>query len=106
MLLAQGKPDAAIEKFKLANQKAPHFSDPLEGWGEALMATNQSHKALEKFAEAEKYAPNWGRLHLKWGEALVYAGRGGEAQAQFAAAASLYLTPHDRAILERLRAKV
>jgi tetratricopeptide (TPR) repeat protein len=37
-LLARGQPDAAIEKFKLANQKGPHFADPLEGWGEALMA--------------------------------------------------------------------
>ena len=70
-LLARGQPDAAIEKFKLANQKGPHFADPLEGWGEALMAKNQSHLALAKFAEAEKYAPNWGRLHLKWGEALA-----------------------------------
>ena len=78
-LLARGKPDAAIEKFKLANQKGPHFADPLEGWGEALMAKNQSHLALAKFAEAEKYAPNWGRLHLKWGEALVYAGKRDEA---------------------------
>ena len=59
-LLKRGQPDAAIEKFKLANQKGPHFADPLEGWGEALMAKNQSHLALAKFAEAEKYAPNWG----------------------------------------------
>ena len=79
-LLARGQPDAAIEKFKLANQKGPHFADPLEGWGEALMAKNQSHLALAKFAEADKYAPNWGRLHLKWGEALVYAGKKDEAQ--------------------------
>ncbi len=64
---------------RIANQKGPHFADPLEGWGEALMAKNQSHLALAKFAEAEKYAPNWGRLHLKWGEALVYAGKKDEA---------------------------
>ena len=31
MLLAQGKPDDAIAKFKRANQKGPHFADPLEG---------------------------------------------------------------------------
>ena len=78
-LLARGQPDAAIEKFTLANQKGPHFADPLEGWGEALMAKNQSHLALAKFAEADKYAPNWGRLHLKWGEALAYAGKRDEA---------------------------
>ena len=61
-------------------QKSPHFADPLEGWGEALMAKNQSHLALAKFAEAEKYAPNWGRLHLKWGEALAYCGQEGRGE--------------------------
>ena len=98
-LLDRGKPDAAIEKFKLANQKGPHFADPLEGWGEALMAKNQSHLALAKFAEANKYAPNWGRLHLKWGEALVYAGKPDEAKAQFTRAAQLDLTPAEKAEL-------
>jgi len=96
-LLKRGQPDAAIDKFKLANQKGPHFADPLEGWGEALMAKNQSHLALEKFAKADKYAPNWGRLHLKWGEALVYAGKPDEAKAQFVRAAALDLTPAEKA---------
>ena len=96
-----GDAAGAIEKFKPANQKGPHFADPLEGWGEALMAKNQSHLALAKFAEAEKYAPNWGRLHLKWGEALVYAGKKDEAKAQFARAAQLDLTPSEKAELAR-----
>jgi tetratricopeptide (TPR) repeat protein len=103
-LLARGQPDAAIEKFKLANQKGPHFADPLEGWGEALMAKNQSHLALAKFAEADKYAPNWGRLHLKWGEALVYAGRHDGAKAQFARAVQLDLTPSEKSELARMTA--
>jgi hypothetical protein len=102
-LLQHGKPDAAIEKFKLANQKGPHFADPLEGWGEALIAKNQSHLALAKFAEAEKYAPNWGRLHLKWGEALVYAGKKDEAKKQFSRAAGLDLTPSEKSELLRRR---
>ena len=93
--------DEAIAKFTIANQKGPHFADPLEGWGEALMAKNQSHLALEKFAEAEKYAPNWGRLHLKWGEALVYAGKKDEAAKQFARAAQLDLTPSEKAELAK-----
>ena len=95
-MLTRGQPDAAIEKFTLANQKGPHFADPLEGWGEALMAKNQSHLALAKFAEADKYAPNWGRLHLKWGEALVYAGKRDDAKAQLARAATLDLTPSEK----------
>ena len=103
MLLAQGKPDAAIEKFLLASRKGPHFAEPLEGWGEALMAKNQSHLALAKFREADKYAPNWGRLHLKWGEALVYAGRKGEAQKQFARAAELDLAPAEKSELSSMR---
>jgi tetratricopeptide (TPR) repeat protein len=98
-LLDRRQPDAAIERFKLANQKGPHFADPLEGWGEALMAKNQSHLALAKFAEANKYAPNWGRLHLKWGEALVYAGKTDEAKKQFARAAQLDLTKSEKSEL-------
>jgi tetratricopeptide (TPR) repeat protein len=100
-LLERRQPDAAIEKFKLANRKGPHFADPLEGWGEALMAKNQSHLALAKFEEAEKYAPNWGRLHLKWGEALGYAGKADAVKAQFARAAQLDLTATDKAELGR-----
>ncbi|HWY65594.1 MAG TPA: hypothetical protein VNX61_10295, partial [Rhizomicrobium sp.] len=104
MLLAQGKPDAAVERFMLASQKGPHFADPLEGWGEALMAKNQSHLALAKFAEANKYAPNWGRLHLKWGAALVYAGRRDEAKAQFARAVQLDLAASEKTELaEKMR---
>ena len=84
-----------------ANQNGPHFADPLEGWGEALMAKKQSHLALAKFAEADRYATNWGRLHLKWGEALAYAGKGDEAKAQFARAAQLDLTQAEKAELAR-----
>jgi len=98
-LLKRGQPDAAIEKFKLANRCGPHFADPMEGWGEALMAKNQSHLALAKFAEANKYAPNWGRLHLKWGEALAYAGKLAEAKAQFTSATQLDLTPSEKSEL-------
>jgi tetratricopeptide (TPR) repeat protein len=101
-LLGRGQPDAAIEKFTLANRKGPHFADPLEDWGEALMAKNQSHLALAKFEEANKYAPNWSRLHLKWGEALGYAGKPQDAKAQFARAATLGLTPSEKSELARV----
>jgi tetratricopeptide (TPR) repeat protein len=100
-LLKRGQPDAAIEKFTLANQKGPHFADPLEGWGEALMAENRSDLALAKFEDANKYAPNWGRLHLRWGEALFYAGKKDEAKVQFARATQLDLTPSEKSELER-----
>ena len=61
-------------------RKVPHFSDPLEMWGETLMLQKHPDQARDKFAEANKYAPNWGCLHLKWGEALVYAGKKDEAK--------------------------
>ena len=100
--MSRGKPNEAIQKFRQANEKGPHFADPLEGWGEALMEKNQSHLALAKFAEAEKYAPNWGRLHLKWSEALFYAGKKDEAQKQFIRAAQLDLTLSEKSELSQL----
>src|SRR5581483_11903949 len=99
MLLARGDAIGAIAKFKLANQKSPHFADPIEMWGEALMAKNQSHLALGKFAEAEKYAPNWRRLHLKWGEAFAYVGTKDDAKSQFARPAALHLPPSEKSEL-------
>lgn len=96
MLLQKGDPAAAIEKFKSAHRKGPHFADPLEGWGEALMLQNRSDLALAKFKEANAYAPNWGRLHLKWGEALLYSGDKAGAKTEFARAAALDLTGAER----------
>jgi tetratricopeptide (TPR) repeat protein len=104
MLLAKGDVDAAIEKFRAARAKGPHFADPLELWGEALMRKNRSDLAIAKFAEADKYAPNWGRLHLKWGEALIYAGQRDAAARQFAIAAHLDLSAGDKAELARASA--
>jgi len=86
-------------KFTLANEKGPHFADPLEMWGEALIRKNRSDLALAKFAEAEKYAPNWGRLHLKWAEALLWTGDKSGAQKQFAIASGLDLAPSEKSEL-------
>ncbi|MGC9954142.1 MAG: hypothetical protein ABSD21_07675 [Rhizomicrobium sp.] len=104
-LLKKGKYDAAIEKFRVAYRRSPHFADPLEMWGEALMQKNRSDLALAKFEEANKYAPNWGRLHLKWGEAFFYSGHKDEAKSQFAIAAALDLNAADHAALTRQQAK-
>jgi hypothetical protein len=101
VLLDKGDADGAIAKFTLANQKGPHFADPLEGWGEALVTKKEPDAALAKFEDANKYAPNWGRLHLKWGEALANAGKNDEAKVQFTRAAQLDLTPDEKAELAR-----
>jgi hypothetical protein len=103
MLLHKGDYDAAIAKFKLANEKGPHFADPLEMWGEALIGKNRSDLALAKFEEAAKYAPNWGRLHFEWGEAMFYAGERDEARNQFETAGRLDLSMADRIELAHLR---
>jgi tetratricopeptide (TPR) repeat protein len=97
MLMAKGDLDGAIAKFESANQKGPHFADPLEMWGEALMRKNRSDLALAKFEEAAKYAPNWGRLHLKWGEALWWSSDKDGARKQFAIAATRDPTPSEEA---------
>ena len=98
-LLDEGDLDGAIAKFKIANEKGPHFADPLEMWGEALIRKNRSDLALAKFEEANKYAPGWGRLHLKWGEALLWSGDKAGAQKQFAIATHLDLSAADKAAL-------
>jgi tetratricopeptide (TPR) repeat protein len=100
-LMERGDLNGAIAKFTTANQKGPHFADPLEMWGETLMLQKHPDQALAKFEEADQYAPNWGQLHLKWGEALVYAGKKDEAKAQFARAAGLDLTPTEKVELAR-----
>jgi tetratricopeptide (TPR) repeat protein len=101
MLLDKGDADGAIAKFTIANQKAPHFADPLEMWGEALVKKNRSDLALVKFEEADKYAPHWGHLHLEWGEALTYAGKHDDARKQIEIASHLDLSAQDAASLAR-----
>ena len=98
----KGDLDGAIAKFESAHDKGPHFADPLEMWGEALIAQNRPDLALVKFEEAAKYAPHWGHLHLKWGEALWWSGRREEAKKQFAIATGLDISANDKTELVRL----
>ena len=102
-MMAKGDLDGAIAKFTSANQKGPHFADPLEMWGEALVVKNRSDLAIGKFEEANKYAPNWGRLHLKWGEALLWSDDKAGAEKQFAVAAKLWLTPAEKSQLRTVQ---
>jgi tetratricopeptide (TPR) repeat protein len=52
----------AITKLSAANQRGPHWADPLKAWGDVLMKQNQSKDALAKYDEALRYAPNWKQL--------------------------------------------
>lgn len=63
------------------------------------MATGGYAGAAKQFAEAENLAPSWGRNHLKAGEALAYLGKTDEARKELRTAASLDLTPPERAEL-------
>lgn len=98
-LLTRGDAAGAIAKAAAAQKRGPRWADPLEVWGEALMAQGDAAGAVTKFAQAAKLTPRWGRLHLKWGEALAKLGKTGEAQAKWRAAATMGLSPTDRAAL-------
>ena len=103
VLVARGKPDLAIGKLTVAHRKAPRFADATAYWGEALLAKGDARGAAEKFAEAAKLTPRWGRLRLKWGEALARLGKPADARAQLKAAASMDLSPQERAELAAQR---
>jgi tetratricopeptide (TPR) repeat protein len=54
--------DGAAAKLKLANQKGPHWADPLKIWGDVLAKQDKTKEALAKYDEALKFAPNWKQL--------------------------------------------
>jgi hypothetical protein len=61
-LLKHGDLTGATEQFRLANQKGPHWADPLKAWGDTLVKQGHAKEALVKYDEAVKYAPNWKQL--------------------------------------------
>jgi tetratricopeptide (TPR) repeat protein len=63
-LAKHGDLDGAAVRFKDANQKGPHWADPLEAWGDVLVKQGNTKEALAKYDEALKYAPNWKRLKV------------------------------------------
>ncbi len=101
-LLARGDIDGAMREADEAHRRGPHFADPLEIWGEALMKKGDFAAATGKFAAADANAPRWGRNHLLWGEALMLSGRYAEARAQYQMANGLDLSKPERAALNTL----
>jgi len=61
-LANHGDLDGAVAKLKDANQKGPHWADPLKAWGDVLMKQGKAKETLAKYDEALKYAPNWKQL--------------------------------------------
>lgn len=48
--------------MKDANQKGPHWADPLKAWGDVLATQGHTKEALVKYDTALKYAPTWKQL--------------------------------------------
>ena len=103
--LARRDLDGAIKAAQAAHRKQRAMADPLEVWGEALLAKGDAKGAAAKFAEAAPFAPQWGRLHLKWGEALAKLGNADEAKVHWRNAAGLDLTPAERLTLAKVTGK-
>ncbi|MGA9854317.1 MAG: tetratricopeptide repeat protein [Gammaproteobacteria bacterium] len=94
---------SAIEKFKAANQRSPHWCDPLKYWGDALAAQGNYKEAVQKYAEAGQYTPHWGALELYWGQALDKLGRHTEALSHYQSAqGSEDLTATEQVTLAKL----
>jgi tetratricopeptide (TPR) repeat protein len=60
--LDHGDVVAAATDFATAHAKAPHFADPLKGWGDVLAKQGRWNDAAAKYAEALNYAPDWAEL--------------------------------------------
>ena len=87
-------------KVQLSNQKGRAHADALEGWGETLMAKNQSHLALAKFAEADESPPTGaGSPEMGRGPALFRQAR--QSPRAVCRAATLDLTPSEKSELAR-----
>jgi DNA-directed RNA polymerase specialized sigma24 family protein len=52
----------AQAKLKGANDRGPHWADPLKAWGDVLVKQGKNKEALERYDEALQYAPNWKQL--------------------------------------------
>jgi hypothetical protein len=58
-LTKHGDLAGAAEKLQLANQKGPHWADPLKVWGDVLLKQGKTQEAIAKYDEALLYAPKW-----------------------------------------------
>ena len=62
-LARHGDLAGAAARFQDANQRGPHWADPLKAWGDVLARQGQWRAALARYDEALKYAPAWAGLH-------------------------------------------
>jgi tetratricopeptide (TPR) repeat protein len=98
--LARGDLAGALAEFRIAQKRQPHWADPFKLEGDALMAQGKAAEAQAAYARSAPLAPRWGGLQLAWGKALAKLGKLDQAKAKWAAAATMDLTPAERAELE------
>ena len=61
-LLRHGDAAGAATQLAEANQRGPHWADPLKFWGDALKQQGRAAEAQQKYREAARYAPEWSAL--------------------------------------------
>ena len=82
MLMAKGDLDGAIAKFEIAHAKGPHFADPLEMWGEALIAQEPLRPRAREVRGSQQIRAQLGPPASEMGRGAVVVGqarRGEEA---------------------------
>jgi tetratricopeptide (TPR) repeat protein len=94
--------DGAITVLLRGHVAGPHFAEPLELMGEALMRKGDFRSAIVKFSEADEAAPRWGRNQLCWGESLLRIGDVRGARSHLEGARLLSLSEPDRVELDAL----
>ena len=100
-LLERGDPDGAIAKFNLANQKGPHFADPLEGWGEALMAQEPLAPGAGEVRGSRKIRAQLGPAASEMGRGAGLCGARRTKRRSNSPCAGLDLSAADKAELAR-----
>jgi tetratricopeptide (TPR) repeat protein len=100
--LQRNDADGAMAVLQKAHEAGPHFAEPLELMGEALMRNGDFRGAIAKFGQADEAAPRWGKNQLRWGESLLRIGYEREAKAHLERASHLSLSSSDRAELDAL----
>lgn len=105
MLLAAGDLAGAQQAFQAASRIEPRFAAASMGLGQALATSGDWKGAAARFRDAARNAPRWGKLHMRLAEALWRTGRRDDALNTLSAVARMDLSPSDRALLERMRAK-
>lgn len=105
MLLAADDLAGAQQAFQAASRIEPRFAAASMGWGQALAKSSDWQGAATRFRDAARHAPRWGKLHMRLAEALWRTGHRRDALNMLSAAAGMDLSPSDRALLQRMRAK-